>query len=87
VSDLLNEVRQAKAQVEQLGKVAETAVEALVAIADFDAFQGGPIAPRETPTTNAMRELARIGLEEVSRSLTAIQFKPIPDFDGVTEPF
>lgn len=32
--------------------------EALEAILTFDAFQGGPIAPRENPTTQAMRNIA-----------------------------
>lgn len=31
---------------------------ALTAIARFDAFGGGPVAPRETPTSKAMREIA-----------------------------
>lgn len=37
-------------------------MEALEAIRDFDAFQGGPIAPRETPTSTAMRDIARSAL-------------------------
>ncbi len=32
-------------------------------IADFDAFQGGPIAPIENLTTTAMRQLARDALD------------------------
>ena len=31
---------------------------ALEAIRTYDAFQGGPIAPRENPTTAAMRRIA-----------------------------
>lgn len=36
----------------------ETLREALEKIRDFDAYQGGPIALRETPTTQAMRNIA-----------------------------
>lgn len=32
---------------------------ALDAIANFDPFQGGPIAPRSTPTEQRMRAIAR----------------------------
>jgi len=38
---------------------------ALVAIRDFDAFQGMPVAPRENPTTSGMRRLAREALEAI----------------------
>lgn len=33
-------------------------LDALEAIRDYDAFQGGPIALRENPTTTAMRRIA-----------------------------
>lgn len=36
--------------------------EALAQIAEFDAFQGGPIAPRENPTSLGMRRIAREAL-------------------------
>jgi hypothetical protein len=38
--------------------------EALREIRDYDAFQGGPIAPRENPTTTAMRRIAEEALRD-----------------------
>lgn len=41
------------------------ACEALVEIEHYDAYQGGPIAPRENPTTTNMRRIAREALERI----------------------
>lgn len=36
--------------------------DALVAIRDYDSFQGGSIAPRPTPTEDALKRIAREAL-------------------------
>jgi hypothetical protein len=46
---------------DSLKSVEELVIElhsALKQIRDYDAFQGGPIAPRDNPTTAAMRRIA-----------------------------